>query len=211
MCPMFNDIGCTGDYQLCIKCAKLRALVRPSTDLVILQLGLGVEGESARAAGGVDLDPLVDDHDVVPQALLRGEPLPAAVAMVVERGVVHLALRPQVDHVVLLQFRHLHDLAASLAAHLRHRLLLGDALLVVRVEPQRVALLAAVGALDEGLHVALPRHVVNQAGREVLPLIALRAVELVHEVNRLLVDAPGIFPQQRLEADGASPLIFGST
>ena len=74
---------------------------------MILQLGLAVEGEAAGAAGGGDLDPLVDDHDVVPQALLRGEPLPAPVAVVVERGVVHLAGGAEVDHVVLLQLGHL--------------------------------------------------------------------------------------------------------
>ena len=51
--------------------------------LVILQLGLAVEGQAASAARGGDLDSLVDDHDVMPQALLRGEPLAAAVAMVV--------------------------------------------------------------------------------------------------------------------------------
>ena len=46
----------------------------------------------------------------------------------------------------------------------------------------------------------------DQAGRKVLPLVALRAVELVHKVHRLLVDAPGVFPLQRLEADRARPL-----
>ena len=77
-------------------------------DLVILQLGLAVEGESAGAARGGDLDSLVDDHDVMPQALLRGEPLAAAVAVVVERGVVNLAVGTHVDHVVLLQLGHLY-------------------------------------------------------------------------------------------------------
>ena len=77
-------------------------------DLVILQLGLAVEGESAGAARGGDLDSLVDDHDVMPQALLRGEPLAAAVAVVVERGVVDLAVGTHVDHVVLLQLGHLY-------------------------------------------------------------------------------------------------------
>ena len=56
--------------------------------------------------------------------------------------------------------------------------------------------------------MALPHHVLDQADRKVLPLVALRAVELVHKVHRLLVDAPGILPQQRLEADGTGPLYF---
>ena len=59
--------------------------------------------------------------------------------------------------------------------------------------------------------MALPHHVLDQADRKVLPLVALRAVELVHEVHRLLVDAPGVLPLQRLEADGAGPLhLLGS-
>ena len=39
--------------------------------LVVLQLGLAVEGHPAGAAGGGDLDSLVNDHDVVSQALNR--------------------------------------------------------------------------------------------------------------------------------------------
>ena len=84
----------------------------------------------------------------LPEALLRGEPLAAAVAMIVERGVVNLTSGAKVDHVVLLQFGHLNYFPARLAAHLGHRLLLGDALPVVRVEPRRLALLPAVGALE---------------------------------------------------------------
>ena len=38
---------------------------------MVLQLGLAVEGHPAGATGGSDLDPLVNDHDVVPQALFR--------------------------------------------------------------------------------------------------------------------------------------------
>ena len=60
--------------------------------------------------------------------------------------------------------------------------------------------------------MALPHHVLDQADRKVLPLVALRAVELVHEVHRLLVNAPGILPKQSLEANGTGPLyFFGST
>ena len=45
---------------------KFYAVNQVSLHLVVLQLGLAVEGQAAGAARGGDLDPLVDDHDVVP-------------------------------------------------------------------------------------------------------------------------------------------------
>ena len=54
---------------------------------VVLHLVLGVEGLGAHVAGGGlpgGLDPLVRPQDVLPDLLLRGQPLPAPVAKVVQ-------------------------------------------------------------------------------------------------------------------------------